>query len=116
MPWPSGPANIVELQEAIPETESVPWKLRPTGWLYQPLWSGGRSGLNETTVGGVRSIPIQTFLVSLDANHSTVQRRSTALISPVKVAGVQPLTRSGVPPGSQYQEMDTSDVLYQRLQ
>ena len=115
MSWPSGPANIVELHEAIPDTESVPWKVRLTGWLNQPLWSGGRSGMNDTTDGGVRSMPIQTvFRTSVESDQLTVQRCSTGVVSAVNVLAEQPLTI--IPPGSSCQETDTHGVVYQRLQ
>ena len=37
----SGPPYIAEVHELIPEKE-LPWKATGTGWLYQPLKSGGR--------------------------------------------------------------------------
>jgi hypothetical protein len=70
--------------------------------------------VNETTAGGLRSIPIHTFLDSVDPDQSTVQFRSTAVISAVKVLAAQPLTI--IPPGSGCHEMDTHGVVYQRLQ
>jgi hypothetical protein len=70
--------------------------------------------LNETTVGGVRSIPTHTFLNSVDPGQSTLQLRSTAAISARNVSAAQPLTI--IPPGSSCHEMDTHGVVYQRLQ
>jgi len=70
--------------------------------------------VNETTAGGVQSIPIQTFLHSLDPDQSTLQLRSTAAISAMNVSAAQPLTI--IPPGSGCHEIDTHGVVYQRLQ
>lgn len=69
--------------------------------------------MNEMTVGGLRSIPIQTFLDSVEPDQSTRQLRSTAVISAVKVSAAQPLTI--IPPGSGCHEIDTHGVVYQRL-
>jgi hypothetical protein len=52
---PSGPPYVVELQPAIPEVASVPLKLMPTGWLYQPFASGGRLGDPPVTLGAFAS-------------------------------------------------------------
>lgn len=44
----------------MPDVASVPLKLIPTGWLYQPLESGPRLGDPPATVGGVESFLIVT--------------------------------------------------------
>jgi hypothetical protein len=45
VPVVSGPWYVVEVHDEIPEPPSEPWKAIPTGWLYQPLLSGGRSNV-----------------------------------------------------------------------
>ena len=50
-----GPEYVALEQLAIPEVASVPPKANETGWLYQPLWSGGRAGMAPVIVGGVAS-------------------------------------------------------------
>jgi hypothetical protein len=40
----------------MPEVPSVPLKLMPTGWLYQPFESGPRLGDPPVTVGAVASL------------------------------------------------------------
>ena len=56
----SGPPYPAPLQFAIPDVASVPVKLIPTGWLYQPFESGPRSGDPPLTLGGVESFWIVT--------------------------------------------------------
>jgi len=39
----SGPPYVVAVHDEMPDPPSDPWKTTWTGWLYQPLLSGGRS-------------------------------------------------------------------------
>ena len=54
----------VQEPDAIPEVASVPLQLIPTGWLYQPLWSGERTGV-ALTEGSVSSY-LKPKLVAAD--------------------------------------------------
>ena len=63
----------------------MPRNVSSTGRLNQPLALGGRPGCKPTSWGGVRSMPIQTFLVIVASGHSTVHERSTGA-SAVNVA------------------------------
>src|SRR5918911_2931724 len=51
----SGPLYVVEVHEPMPEPPSLPRYVTVTGWLYQPLLSGGRSGLAPSTCGALAS-------------------------------------------------------------
>src|ERR671915_948022 len=110
-PWPSGPTNTAELQDAIPDTESAPRKARPTGWLNQPLWSGGRSGCIPFTDGAVLSIPNQTgFETVAPSAHRTLHERSY-LPSAKNVPFWQPVVLIAL--GPQDHIRDTEDAVYQ---
>jgi hypothetical protein len=39
---------IGALHESTPDVASVPLQLIPTGWLYQPAWSGMRAAFTVT--------------------------------------------------------------------
>jgi hypothetical protein len=41
----SGPWYTTSLHDEMPEPPSLPWNVTWTGWLYQPLLSGGRSNV-----------------------------------------------------------------------
>ena len=57
----SGPAYVVALHDEMPEPPlSDPWKTTWTGWLYQPLLSGGRSKVMLLIVGPEPSYLIDT--------------------------------------------------------
>jgi hypothetical protein len=52
---PSGSLYVwAAVHESTPEVASLPLVVNVTAWLYQPLWSGPRSGLTVTT-GAVAS-------------------------------------------------------------
>jgi hypothetical protein len=61
----SGPLYELPTQLAIPETASVPTKDTPTGWLYQPLESGGRAAVPMRLLGSVLSIRIVTDVLTV---------------------------------------------------
>src|SRR4051794_6567699 len=50
----SGPEEVPEVHESIPEVASEPLKATSTPWLYQPSLSGPRDGVGVTD-GGVPS-------------------------------------------------------------
>ncbi len=51
----SGPGYVTSVHEAMPEPPSLPWKVTRTGWLYQPLLSGGRSNVMLSMEGALAS-------------------------------------------------------------
>ena len=53
---PSGPENVVEVQDAIPEPPSDPVNVTDTACVYQPFRSGARSTFAPVTAGGVESM------------------------------------------------------------
>src|SRR5688572_3676652 len=71
---------------------SVPAKLIVTGFRYQPLWSGARSG-EGVTVGGVASYLKLTLAAPLVFPATSVHvpdRPAVALSAPEYVGAVQP--------------------------
>ena len=58
----SGPEYVPGVHEAMPEKE-LPLTVAATGWLYQPLESGGRDGVTETV--GVEASYGNGLLVAL---------------------------------------------------
>jgi hypothetical protein len=81
-PLPSGPEYVGEEHEAIPEVASVPEKVTPTAWLYQPFWSGPRAA-DALTVGGVASRLMSIVALTVPLGYVTLQVREAAVVSPV---------------------------------
>jgi hypothetical protein len=52
---PSGPEKVVVGHGVAPDRASVAVKEKLTGRVYQPAWSGGRSGRAVVIRGGVSS-------------------------------------------------------------
>src|SRR2546421_7512711 len=93
----------------MPDGESVPAKAKGTGWLYQPSWSGGRSGVAEVTTGGVLSTLTVAVAPAKVPPQDTVQVRLVpgAGVSLVNVAVLQPSVPVS-PEGVQLQRSVTS--------
>ena len=102
---------MVEEQDEIPDTPSAPWKLSVTGWLNQPLKSGGRSGCIPATTGADLSMPIQTGFEDVPPSaQRTLQVRCTRP-SAVNVPFWHP--ESIVPPADQDHWSVTDGAVYQ---
>src|SRR4051794_32895598 len=80
----------MESQPATPDVASKPVNPNVTGWLYQPLWSGGRAGTAPVTAGGVWST--RTVAVWVTVPDSTL-----VTLQVTSVPGVSPATTTSVP-------------------
>jgi hypothetical protein len=56
----SGPAYVIDVQLAIPDTPSEPVNVIGTGWLYHPFESGSRPADAPVTAGADASFLIVT--------------------------------------------------------
>src|SRR5918999_3918331 len=92
----------------MPDVRSLPLKVIPTPWLYQPLTSAARPGVPPVTTGAVLSTLISCSTVTVALASLALQNSVVAGVSVVNVLSWQPARITAVD-GLTVQSTETFD-------